>query len=135
MKGVFKLSIDKDLLKPEGFKELYSYLKEVGLDEEVKVKDIQDTLSERHDFTKGKITGIISRAETNGLIKNIGWGIYKFNNTNNKTNIINEVNIEIEVAIDKIERIIGKNFSNLETDNIIKLKKKIEILKKAINPD
>lgn len=126
----------ESLLSPEGFKELYKYLKQKESGELVKVEDIQKHLGEEYDFTTGKITGIIKRAVEKGMITNVKWGTYKLNDyyitgeTDDKVSVISEINNEINIAINKIETIIGKNFSSLEDEEIIDIKNKIKALKK-----
>lgn len=128
----------ENFLSPEGFKELHAYLKKDKSSEVVKAEEIQNYLSKNHKFSKGKITGIIKRAEEKGMIENIGWGIYEFNNSyikeerDGKVSVIKEINNEVSTAISKIETIVGKNFSILEDNEIIEIKNKIKALQEII---
>lgn len=127
------------LLSPEGFKELYDYLEQDKLDEEVKVDEIQSYLKEKYGYSEGKITGIIKRAKDNEMIINIKWGIYKLNKSyingeeNNGFNVIKRIDDEISTTIERIEKIISQSFSILNTNEIIKIKDKIERLERIIN--
>lgn len=122
----------KEILSPEGFKELYEYLnKENG---EVKAEDIQEHLKENHQFSSGKITGIIKRAVDKKLIEKVKRGTYKLNDAyvhkanGSEENVMIEINNEISKTVDKIQEIIAKKFTIIDTNTFVEIKDKIKKL-------
>ncbi|MFD3158866.1 hypothetical protein ACFIJ5_18820 (plasmid) [Haloimpatiens sp. FM7330] len=128
------------LLSPEGFNELYQYLKKTKSDEKPKTaSDIQKSLKGDYKFSSGKITGIIKRAEEKGMIKKVKRGMYMLNTSyinkekSDKINVITEINSEISIAIEKIQNIVAKEMSSIDSDTFVIIKNKIDKLQEIIN--
>lgn len=118
-------------IKPEGFKELIDYLSHCD-NQEAKASDIQKALKENYEFTPGKITGIIHRAENQHVINKITRGYYKLNvatNNDNINSIDNVIELAISDAIHTIQNVAGKNISNISNEDLKKIKSTIEQLK------
>ena len=124
----------EEMLRPEGFAQLYEYLKEKN-GAEVKAEEIQRDLHSKYNYTSGKITGIIRRAENQNIVTKTGRGIYKLNEYlmggDTKSNgIIDEIDNEISLAKDRISSIIAKKINQLSSKEFEIIKQKIDTLDK-----
>lgn len=126
--------MDKKLL-PEGFKELFEYLKSISsVKNIVLAKEIQESLAE-HGFTSGKITGIIRRAEDHGYLSKVRRGVYSFDinlfdEECGKNEVMSLVCREIKSTVDNIKKIMGDNISNMSSEEFGKIKEKLDILER-----
>lgn len=123
-------------IQPEGFKELIDFLSTCQ-NHTAKASEIQKALKEQHDFTPGKITGIISRAESQKVISKLARGYYQLKSDthiDDEDNFANAViNEAISTAINIIQNKAGQNIIKIKPEELQKIKDVIEELKNIIN--
>lgn len=106
---------------PEGFKEFIEFVESNDL-KKFKAKDIQKGLSHQYNFSSGKISGIINRAEEKKLITKIGRGLYQYNglslfgNDSTPLSFKDKINREIIQTVKRINEIIAQNVSDISIE-------------------
>lgn len=108
---------------PKGFKELVEYMssqKDLAID----AASIQCALQEKHGMTSGAVTGVIHRAEEQGVISKVSRGWYQLTNTivtNAETTTPQFVTKAISEAVLRIETQAGKQITELSTAEVAKV--------------
>jgi len=115
---------------PEGFTELNDYLRSIE-GTSVTTAQIQYGLNAKHGFTSGKITGIIKRAEDRKLLTRIRRSTYSFD-LYGADDVLDLADLEITATISNIEKIMSAHISSMSTAEFEKMKKKIDLIKQAL---
>ena len=124
-------------LTPEGFAELYELMCTGLPDREFRADEIQAYLSDKYNFSSGKVTGIIKRAKDKKMIVQKRRGGYSLNNDKNglnrNTGIVESINDELEKALKNIELTVAKSLEDITDDDFVKIRNKIKQIKSIID--